>query len=145
MTGTSSWSHDTRHGGAGLLSNRVAMSYIEDGTVLSSSRWPWGMTQLAFGWLDPEQEVRTGECPHDVLVLLEDAAREPINQTRGWHICGFRPWPNTPVRRTAPLRATNSGSEARAFGFPAEQDARGSRRISCSTTSPFTAIFPQTL
>jgi hypothetical protein len=45
--------------------------------------------RLVFGWLDPAHECTRGHCPARVVEILEDAARSPICQTRGYHQCGF--------------------------------------------------------
>ncbi len=66
------------------------MPYRPDGAVLSS-RWPWGRPRLAFGWLDPAHDFTRGDCPPHVVAALEDAARTPVDRTRGWQRCGLCP------------------------------------------------------
>lgn len=43
----------------------------------------------AFGWLDPDADYRTGQCPQSVVHGLIDAARKPVQQTRGFHHCAL--------------------------------------------------------
>ena len=67
--------------------------YHEDGSVLSPRKWPWQKDTLAFGWLDPRRPFREGPCPSEVRRGLEEAARSPIDRTRGFHTCAFCPRP----------------------------------------------------
>jgi hypothetical protein len=65
------------------------MPFHADGELLASSRWFRGRTTRAFGWLDPRHSYATGSCQEQVVLALEDAARSPIDRTRGWHTCPF--------------------------------------------------------
>ena len=67
------------------------MPFLEDGSVLTRRRWPWQRDTLAFGWLDPAHPFRQGACPPAVLAGLEESARRPVDQTRGYHVCAFCP------------------------------------------------------
>ncbi len=65
------------------------MTYHDDGATLSTSRMPWGKTHRAFGWLEPGHDHAKGRCPSEILDLLERAAADPVDRTRGWQTCGF--------------------------------------------------------
>ncbi|HHU39597.1 MAG TPA: hypothetical protein GXZ45_10000 [Propionibacterium sp.] len=62
-----------------------------DGAVARPKRWPWQRDTLAFGWLDREHAFRQGACPPQVVAHLEQAARNPVDRTRGYHACLFCP------------------------------------------------------
>ena len=42
-----------------------------------------------FGWLDPSAEFRTGPCPEPAVRRLVEAAKTPVQRTRGFHLCEF--------------------------------------------------------
>ncbi|MGD8214803.1 hypothetical protein [Aestuariimicrobium sp. Y1814] len=73
------------------------MTHQDDGADLSPSlyspvrglaRWR-ARPPLAFGWLEPGHPYRRGQAPVAVLVALEQLALAPVDQTRGYHGCGF--------------------------------------------------------
>lgn len=98
------------------------MPHIEDGTVLAKRRWPWQRDTLAFGWLDTAQPFRTGAVPEGVVEALEEAARHPVDRTRGFHTCGLCPareWPGPtphPTRRGDTLQLGTASLEVLADG-----------------------------
>lgn len=65
--------------------------FVEDGSVLQRRRWPWQKDTLAFGGLDGAHPFRSGTCPAEVVDALEEAARHPVDQTRGHHVCVLCP------------------------------------------------------
>jgi len=44
---------------------------------------------VTFGWLDTDHPFTIGHCPPRLLLALEETARDPICQMRGFHRC---PW-----------------------------------------------------
>lgn len=44
---------------------------------------------LNVGWLEPEHEYAAGEPPDGLLERLAELAEDRVNQTRGYHFCGF--------------------------------------------------------
>ena len=67
------------------------MTHVEDGATLHTPRLPWGRTRRAFGWLEPGHDHARGACPPEVVTMLERAAADPVDRTRGWQRCGFCP------------------------------------------------------
>jgi hypothetical protein len=41
------------------------------------------------GWLEPDHAYATGEPPEGLVERLAELADDRVNQTRGYHFCGF--------------------------------------------------------
>lgn len=64
------------------------MTYFPDLTPYEFVKG-WGKTEnlLNVGWLDRGHSFPTAEPDHEIVLILEQFCKRPVNQTRGFHLC----------------------------------------------------------
>ncbi|MBP2324707.1 hypothetical protein JOF56_005092 [Kibdelosporangium banguiense] len=68
------------------------MTFFPDGTRYET--WAGELGEVvAIGWLDPAEPFPLGVVPAELLDALLPLIANPVNMTRGWHICQFCPQP----------------------------------------------------
>lgn len=110
------------------------MPFHDDGSTMPRRRWPWQRDTAAFGWLDSQHPFRRGACPPGVLEYLEQAARNPVDRTRGYHACVFCPprevAPNQPWAALGPTPHQTSNRDMLELGSASlEVHADGKRWV----------------